>query len=199
MRAILKSFPITRDNLGRYSACRRMARTIYVGSAPMQRAANRGIDDWRVKLGCVQPGETVATFGDALRRLTDRATYLYIDGRRYSYSTQPTVTRLADDRAGQLSDDDVRDELEKRLRDEARSRGEFAKIHACAPSGVMPATAKDAARREAAPFSNRAARPRATTRTRWSFWPPTRLVCASWRRPHDSSWLGVRSAPIAKR
>ena len=68
----------------------------------MQQAANRGIDDRQVKLGCVQPGETVATFGDALRRLTDAATYLYVDGKRYWYSTQPTVTRLADDRAGQL-------------------------------------------------------------------------------------------------
>ena len=66
---------------------------------PIQKAANRGIEDRQVKLGCVQPGEAVATFGDALRRLTDRATYLYVDGKRYWYSTQPTVTRLAEDRA----------------------------------------------------------------------------------------------------
>jgi predicted AAA+ superfamily ATPase len=83
------SLPLKLDrdtpNLGRYSACRRVARTIYVGSAPTQRAANRGIDDRQVKLGCVQPGETVATFGDANRRLADRATYLYVDGSRYWY------------------------------------------------------------------------------------------------------------------
>ncbi|HEV3006532.1 MAG TPA: DUF499 domain-containing protein, partial [Pirellulales bacterium] len=136
------SLPLSLDrenpNLGRYSASRRVARTIYMGSAPIQRAANRGIDERRIKLGCVQPGEAVATFGDALRRLTDRATYLYIDGKRYWYSTQPTVTRLADDRAGQLTDDDVRDELEKRLREEARSRGDFAKVHACAAGGDIP-------------------------------------------------------------
>ena len=100
------SLPLALDrenpNLGRYSACRRVSRTIYMGSAPIQKAANRGIDDRQVKLGCVQPGEAVATFGDALRRLTDRATYLYVDGKRYWYSTQPTVTRLADDRAAQL-------------------------------------------------------------------------------------------------
>ncbi len=100
------SLPLTLDrenpNLGRYSASRRVARTIYMGSAPLQKAANRGIEDRQVKLGCVQPGEAVATFGDALRRLTDRATYLYVDGKRYWYSTQPTVTRLADDRAEQL-------------------------------------------------------------------------------------------------
>src|SRR5208283_3876764 len=76
-------------NLGRYSACRRVSRTIYLGSAPTLRAANRGLEDRNIKLGCVQPGESVATFGDALRRLTDKATYLYVDGKRYWYSTQP--------------------------------------------------------------------------------------------------------------
>ena len=136
------SLPLSLDrevpNLGRYSACRRVARTIYVGSAPTQRAANRGIDDRQVKLGCVQPGETVATFGDALRRLTDRATYLYVDGRRYWYSTQPTVTRLAEDRAGQLHEHDVLDEIVRRLREEARSRGDFHRVHACPGSSDIP-------------------------------------------------------------
>lgn len=136
------SLPLRLDrdapNLGRYSACRRVARTIYVGSAPTQRAANRGIDDRQVKLGCVQPGETVATFGDAIRRLTDRATYLYVDGSRYWYSTQPTVTRLAEDRASQLHEHDVMDEIVRRLRDEARSRGDFHRVHACLNSSDIP-------------------------------------------------------------
>jgi type IV secretory pathway VirB2 component (pilin) len=50
---------IDRENaamLGRYSACRRVARTLYLGSAPMQDAANKGLDDRQIKLGCVQPG-----------------------------------------------------------------------------------------------------------------------------------------------
>ena len=124
--------------LGRYSACRRVARTIYMGSAPTQKAANRGIDDRQVKLGCVQPGEAVATFGDALRRLTDRATYLYVDGKRYWYSTQPTVTRLADDRASQKNDDDVNEEIARRLRSEAGKRDAFSKVHACCPGSDIP-------------------------------------------------------------
>ncbi len=119
--------------LGRYSACRRVARTIYMGSAPVQKAANRGIDERQVKLGCVQPGEAVATFGDSLRRLTDKATYLYVDGKRYWYSTQPTVARLAEDRANQFHEHDVIDEIIGRLRKEAASRGAFAKVHACVP------------------------------------------------------------------
>lgn len=136
------SLPLALDrdnpNLGRYSAARRVARTIYMGSAPTLRAAHRGIDDRQVKLGCVQPGEAVATFGDALRRLTDSATYLYVDGKRYWYSTQPTVARLADDRATQLHDDQVSEELLKRLRDEAKTRGDFSKVHACVPSSDIP-------------------------------------------------------------
>src|SRR5260370_7991984 len=115
--------------LGRYSACRRVVRTIYLGCAPLQKAANRGIDDRRVKLGCAQPGETVATFGDALRRLTGAATYLYEDGKRYWYSTVPTVKRLADDRAGQLKDDDADDEILRRLRQQATTRAHFPHVH----------------------------------------------------------------------
>ena len=47
----------------------------------------------------MQPGEAPAVFGDALRYLAQAATYLYQDNARYWYSTQPTVTKLADDRA----------------------------------------------------------------------------------------------------
>jgi len=136
------SLPLALDrenpNLGRYSACRRVARTIYMGSAPIQNVANRGIDERQVKLGCVQPGESVATFGDAIRRLTDRATHLYVDGKRYWYSTQPSVSRTAVDRANQLSEDDVEQEIQKRLREAARTRGDFAKVHACLPSSDIP-------------------------------------------------------------
>jgi hypothetical protein len=127
-------------NLGRYSATRRVARTIYLGSAPTQQAANRGLDDRSIKLGCVQPGEAPATFGDALRRLTDQATYLYVDGQRYWYSLQPSVTRLARDRAvSHFADDDVDEEIRRRLKPAERQRGDFAAVHAApAAPGDVP-------------------------------------------------------------
>src|SRR5262249_9609718 len=52
--------------------------------------------------------------------------------------TQPTVTRLADDRASQLGDDQVAEEIIKRLRAEAHKRADFSKVHACAPSSDIP-------------------------------------------------------------
>lgn len=123
--------------LGKYAACRRVARTIYLGSAPTATAANRGIEDRRIKLGCVMPGETTAVFGDALRRLSAAATYLYHDGVRYWYSTQPTVTKLAEDRAEQLkrNPDKVGQELDKRLRVNLRQSGDFDRIHPLPQSG----------------------------------------------------------------
>ena len=96
---------IDRENpmLGRYSAARRVARTLYLGSAPTQDATKKGLEDRQIKLGCVQPGETSGTFGDALRKLADQATYLYVDGSRYWYATQPSVNRLAEERASGIT------------------------------------------------------------------------------------------------
>jgi hypothetical protein len=77
------------------------------------------------------PGESPAVFGDALRRLATAATYLYQDGNRYWYSTQPTVTKLAEDRAEQYqrNPDAVAEELEKRLRADLREMGDFRRVH----------------------------------------------------------------------
>ena len=126
-------------NCGKYAACRRVARTIYLGSAPMVAAAHRGIEDRQIKLGCVMPGEPPAVFGDALRRLSSAATYLYQDGPRYWYSTQPTVTKLADDRAEELKRDPDRvvDEIKGRLDTDLRTKGALQRIH------LFPATGSD--------------------------------------------------------
>src|SRR5687767_15954715 len=83
------------------------------------------------------PGESPAIFGDALRRLAAAATYLYQDGVRYWYSTQPTVTKLAEDRAEQLKrePDKIVHELDQRLRTDLRNTGDFKRIHPMPQSG----------------------------------------------------------------
>src|SRR2546425_3913941 len=125
--------------LGKFAATRRVARTIYLGSAATTGAAHRGLEDRQVKLGCVMPGEAPAVFGDALRRLAGVATYLYHDGPRYWYSTQPTVTKLAEDRAEQLKrdPDKVAQEIERRLRRNVRKMGAFGRVY------PMPASSAD--------------------------------------------------------
>lgn len=124
-----------KPNLGRISATRRVARALFMGSAPMNDASNRGMEDRRIKLGCTLPGEAPAIFGDALRYLAQAATYLYQDNARYWYATQPTVAKLAADRADELkrNRDKVIEEIMNRIREDlrdARKRGEFPKVHA---------------------------------------------------------------------
>ncbi|HEX7075532.1 MAG TPA: DUF499 domain-containing protein [Hyphomicrobiaceae bacterium] len=91
-------------NLNRYSATRRVARAIFMGSAPTHKEENKGLDDKQINLGVVQPGERPAIFGDALRRLTNQAKFMHSDLGRYWYSMSASLNRIAADRAGQLEE-----------------------------------------------------------------------------------------------
>ncbi len=128
-----ESLPLLIDsenpNFNKVSAARRVSRTIFLGSAATLNSNTVGIEDPNMRLGCVQPGENANAFGDALRRLTDRAMHLYADGGRYWYSLSPTVSRLASDRANQLKDQpEVVNEITRRLK-ENDEKGSFAGIH----------------------------------------------------------------------
>ncbi len=94
-------------NLGRYGAARKVARTVFLGSAPTVHSPHRGIEAARVRLGCAAPGEPVATYADALARLSDRATYMYVAGERYWYGLAPSVSRLARERVERLLSGDL--------------------------------------------------------------------------------------------
>jgi predicted AAA+ superfamily ATPase len=102
-------------NLNRYSATRRVARTIFMGTAPTHGQENKGLDDKQINLGVVQPGERPAIFGDALRRLTNQAKFMHSDLGRYWYSMSASLNRIAADRAGQIEEALVLLEIDKAL------------------------------------------------------------------------------------
>lgn len=124
-------------NFGRFSASRRVARTVFLGSAPTHGARLPGIDVRHIKLGSAQPGDAVSTYGDALRRLSDQAMHLYVDQSRYWYSTRPSVARTARERAAQFEKEDAWAELVRRLQGD-RQRGVFAGVHVAPDSGDVP-------------------------------------------------------------
>lgn len=135
-----------KPQFGQRQAARRVARTVFLGSAPTAASANRGLEEQRVRLGCALPGETPAVFGDALRGLAQRATYLYADGPRYWYSVQPSVNRKAADLAERLrgQPDVIQHHIVERLRAAVGSRHDyrttvFSRVHpAPATSGEVP-------------------------------------------------------------
>lgn len=123
----------TNPNLGRYHASRRVARAVFIGSAPSNASQRiRGLEEVRVKLSCAQPGEAVSTFGDALRRLSEQLSYLYSDGSRYWFDTHISINRTAADRAAifERKPEIVEDEITRRVREiKRKDRGEFSSIH----------------------------------------------------------------------
>ena len=113
-------------NLGRYLATHRVARTTFLGSAPKP-GDRQGIEARRIVLGSVQPGEPPGAFHDALRRLARDATYLYNQDTRYWYDTNPTLARLARDRAADFDEAYTDPEIQKRI--QRLGRGSFAAVH----------------------------------------------------------------------
>lgn len=133
-----RSIDETNSRFGAVSAARRVTRTIFLGSAPSVRQQTvRGIEDVRIRLGVVQPEESVAVFNDALGRLNDKLTYLYSGNRRYWFDTQPNLRRTMEDRAGKLEHAEVEAEIVRRLR-AMRERGDFTGVHVCLPSADIP-------------------------------------------------------------
>jgi predicted AAA+ superfamily ATPase len=128
------AFRIDEENVqfGRYSAARRVARSVFMATAPMKHAAHAGVEEKHIRLGCAQPGETPATFTDALRRLAERGRHFYVEGARYWFNTQATVSRLADDRAAEIKADIVAQHVVERLKEHFKkppARGEFSAVY----------------------------------------------------------------------
>ena len=74
--------------LGSVQACRRTARTIFLGSAPTTSGqVARGIELERIMLGTVQPGQQIGLFKDALRSLADKLHYLNSANNHYWFDS----------------------------------------------------------------------------------------------------------------
>ena len=132
------SSPVTLDNgnpnLGRYSACRRVARTIFMGSAPMVKQHTKGITSKEIALASFQPGEQVAIFGDALRRIAQESSYLNEEAGRYWFSTQATIATKARELAQHFLE--KREPVLQFIQDQVRKevsgssgRGDFVRVH----------------------------------------------------------------------
>ena len=96
-------------------AARRLARTIFLGSAPS--GAVKGIDHRQLHLGVVQPGHGISAYNDALQRMVGDLYYLYTDDGRYYFHAEENLNKVVTDRAGQLSERDIAEYIVKELGD----------------------------------------------------------------------------------
>ena len=132
---------------GQVNAARRVARTLFLGSAPSSVATRpgiRGLDKGRVLLGCVQPGQTAAVYADALARIADRLHYLNTSGdkaadaTRYWFDTHANLRREMEDRKRRFDDAEVRKKIEEVTKKLFSSSSLVEGIHVFTPHADVP-------------------------------------------------------------
>jgi hypothetical protein len=90
---------------GEMNAAKRVARTLFLGTAPASVGAvkgQKGLSQARVILGCLKPGEAPSVYSDALYRLSERLHYLNSTGGgeniRYWFDTRANLRREMEER-----------------------------------------------------------------------------------------------------
>lgn len=129
--------------LGAVQGCRRVARAIFLGSAPGSVAVNnmtlaRGVESKRILLGTVQAGQQVGVYKDALKRLGDKLHYLNQANDRYWLDTRPNLRREMEERSRRFQDREdvfpvIGDALRKML-----GNGPFGAVHVFTQSADIP-------------------------------------------------------------
>lgn len=115
---------------GETQMARRVARTMFLGTAPKIHSQATGLDILHIRLGTLEPGVPVSRSPDVLEHIKQRSANLYDDGDRYWYDTQKNLKREAEERASQIEGFRVRDYIIKTLqKNTAKGRGEFERVH----------------------------------------------------------------------
>jgi predicted AAA+ superfamily ATPase len=140
-RAATTDLDTTRPIFGAIHACRRLARAIFLGSAPD--AGNvggakhhRGLEQERLLLACAQPEQVLGHYKDALRAIVDKLQYLNSANSRYWFDTRPNLRREMEDRKRRFND---KEDVFPFVRDKLRfASGVFGGVHVFTNSGDIP-------------------------------------------------------------
>ncbi len=140
-RAATTELDSTRPLFGTIQVCRRLARAVFLGSAPDAGTVggakhHRGVELERLLLGSAQPGQVLGHYKDGIRALIDKLQYLNSANNRYWFDTRPNLRREMEDRKRRFDD---RDDVFPLIRDKLRfAQGVFGGIHIFTNSGDIP-------------------------------------------------------------
>ncbi|QDL54987.1 ATP-binding protein [Rhodoferax aquaticus] len=140
-RAATTELDNARPLFGSIHACRRIARSVFLGSAPDAGAVggakhHRGIELERLLLGCVQPGQVIGHYKDGVRAMVDKLQYLNSANNRYWFDTRPNLRREMEDRKRRF---DLREDVYPFIKDKLRfASGVFGGVHVFTPSSDVP-------------------------------------------------------------
>ena len=147
-KAETKALESKEPRFGQVQAARRVARTIFLSSAPASVSAKpgiRGIERARVLLGCLQPGQTASIYSDALNRLADQLHYLSSSGdksqevTRFWFDTRANLRREMEERKQRFDEKtEVRARMQEVISKLTAGIRFFDGVHVFAPSSDVP-------------------------------------------------------------
>jgi predicted AAA+ superfamily ATPase len=137
-----KAMPAVLDDkntrLGAFQACRRVARTVFLGSAPSVASQTvRGIGEQNIRLGCAQAGQSPGIYDDALKRMSDQLHHLYTGKGRYWFDTRPNLRREMEERSQRVEQYRMFSELDARIKT-ALKPNTFTGTHVFTDNGDIP-------------------------------------------------------------
>lgn len=140
-RAITTELDNSKPLFGSILACRRIARAVFLGSAPDAGAVggakhHRGIELENLMLGCAQPGQVLGHYKDGVRSLVDRLQYFNSANNRYWFDIRPNLRREMEDRKRRFN---MREDVYPYIREKLRfAPGFFGGVHVFTGSGDVP-------------------------------------------------------------
>ena len=147
-RAETTILEIKEPRFGSVQAARRVARTVFLSSAPSSvnaKPGTRGIERGRVLLGCLQPGQSSSLYSDALNRLAEQLHYLNssgdrtLDVTRYWFDTRANLRREMEERKKRFEDkNEVRGRMAEVVKKLAAGATFFDGTHIFTPHSDVP-------------------------------------------------------------
>jgi hypothetical protein len=116
--------------LGQRTLTRRIARTIFIGSAPTLSSHHKGLEEPNLFLGVAVPGDVLGNFSLATDLLAQRSAYFYQQDTRVWFDTHPSIQRTAHEMAESFASKPelAWQEINSRLLNLFEDRGVFASV-----------------------------------------------------------------------
>jgi len=148
-RATTTDLETKETRFGAVQAARRVARTLFLGTAPASASTKKpvtdGLDRAHVLLGCLQPGQALSIYSDALNRVVDVTHHLHTSGdkaqdnTRFWFDTRAGLRREMEDRKRRFDDiQDLRPRLATVVRRMAEGQTIFGGVHIFTPHSDVP-------------------------------------------------------------
>ena len=116
----------SQTRLGKDLACRKVARTIFLGTAPgSQNKLKRGIDKKEILLGVTEPEQSTVTYSDAVDHISNKFHYLNIGDGEYWFDIRQNLLKEMEERKKRYNKDELIEKETKKILDELLKPNDF--------------------------------------------------------------------------